>query len=421
MSHESADVQPAPGASPREADFERRLRRNPRLLVLHHALMMTLFPMAVLTLFQRDHLGLDMLEVMLVQAAFGGALAVFEFPSGYLADRIGYRKTMILASGVSIVGWSIYSIAWDFASVVVAEMTMGLGLSLVSGTHSALLFESLANRGRQEEFARWFGRSRFFAQIAEGSAALVAGLLFALSVRLPFLLMVLVWIVNFAVACALVEPRYPGSVVDRPLAHVRSLVAFVARGAPRLRALFAVATVFGLASFVPVWLVALYARDAGVAVSWLGPIWAVANYCVALGSLASDRLGRRVGLANVLLCCTALIAGGYFGMGSTTLWWGFVFYFAFNLSRGLCAPLIAHAEQEAIPSGDRASLVSLRSLLFRSGFLVLGPLVGASIDRLGQHPVLLGLGLFFTTAGLASWALLVRSSPANADARLDPA
>ena len=40
-----------------------------------------------------------------------------------------------------------------------------------------------------------------------------------------------------------------------------------------------------LASFIPVWLVQLYARDAGVPVTWLGPIWAVANYSVAIGSM----------------------------------------------------------------------------------------------------------------------------------------
>ncbi len=53
--------------------------------------MMSLFPMPVLTLFQQDHLGLSMVEIMIVQALFGLSLALFEFPSGYLADRIGYR------------------------------------------------------------------------------------------------------------------------------------------------------------------------------------------------------------------------------------------------------------------------------------------------------------------------------------------
>lgn len=401
----------APSIGPGEQSTRRdgrRVDRNPALLCLHHALMMTLFPMAVLTIFQHDRLGLDMAEIMLVQAAFGAALALFEFPSGLLADRIGYRPTMIAASLVSTAAWGLYCVAEGFWSVVVAEVALGLGLSLVSGTSSAMLYESLDEAGRAEDFALWFGRTRFFSQLAEGTAALGAGLLFALSPRLPFALMVVVWGVNVVVAVALVEPRYERRPAGPALERVRDLVATVARHAPRLRALFALGVVLGLASFVPVWIVTLYARDAGVAVSWLGPIWSLANYTVALGSLASARLGARVGVHVVLAGCIGLVALGYLGMGLTHAWWGFVFYFALNLCRGLSAPLLAHAEQTEIASGDRASLVSLRSLLFRAGFVLLGPMVGAAIDRHGAHAVLIGLGVGFVALALAARAHLAR-------------
>ena len=55
---------------------------------------MSLFPMAILTVFYRQNLGMSMAEIMLVQGGFGLVMALFEFPSGYLADRIGYRRTL---------------------------------------------------------------------------------------------------------------------------------------------------------------------------------------------------------------------------------------------------------------------------------------------------------------------------------------
>lgn len=58
--------------------------------------MMSLFPIAILTLYQQDHLGLSVTQIMFVPALFGLTLAVFEFPSGYLADWIGYRLSLIL-------------------------------------------------------------------------------------------------------------------------------------------------------------------------------------------------------------------------------------------------------------------------------------------------------------------------------------
>lgn len=373
--------------------------------------MMSLFPMAIITVFQRDHLGLSVREIMVVQAAFGASLALLEFPSGYLADRIGYRPTMILASATAVVGWTVYSVATGFVSVIAGEMLLGASLSLVSGTSSAMLYESLDEQGQADAFARWFGRSRFWGQMGEGSAALVAGLLFVYSERLPFQLMVVAWVLNLGVSMALVEPRYARHRPDRAVAHVVGLVRYVGRHA-RLRSVFAIAVTVGVATFVPVWLVQLYARDAGVPLSWLGPIWAVANYVVAAGSAVSDRAGQALGMEGVMLLCCALLALGYFGMGLTTAWWGFVFYFAFNLSRGLSAPLIAHAEQAAIPSGDRASLVSMRSLLFRAAFIAVGPVAGAAIDGYGQHAVLLGLGGLLVTTALAAWLTLLRTRDA---------
>ena len=109
---------PAAQVAPRTETEHRRLDRNPALLCVHQALMMSLFPMAIITIFQRDHLCLSMAEVMTVQAAFGSALVILEFPSGYLADRIGYRPTMVLASAIAVVGWAVYSVATGLVTVM---------------------------------------------------------------------------------------------------------------------------------------------------------------------------------------------------------------------------------------------------------------------------------------------------------------
>ncbi len=93
---------------------------------------MALFPMAVITLFMKHEVGLRMGEIMLLQALFGLVTAAFEFPSGYLADRIGYRRTLVAASLMAIIGWCAYSAASDFWTIAAAEVLLGVALSLVS-------------------------------------------------------------------------------------------------------------------------------------------------------------------------------------------------------------------------------------------------------------------------------------------------
>jgi hypothetical protein len=98
-------------------------------------------------------------------------------------------------------------------------------------------------------------------------------------------------------------------------------------------------------------------------------------------------------------------------MGLSHAVWGFLFYYALATMRGLFSPPLNHLEQRLIPSRDRAGLLSMRSLMFRGVFLVIGPASGVAIDRYGQHPVLLGLGAAVVFWCLVSLGALRRASP----------
>lgn len=379
-----------------------RLARNPALLCAFHALQMSLFPMAIITLFFKNDIGMSMQEIFLLQGAFGLAMAVFEFPSGYLADRFGYRRTLLLASLMNAVGWTLYTRADSLPDVVLAEVVLGVAISLISGTDTALMYESLSESGREADFGRWAGRMKFFGQFGEGTAAIVAGFLYATWSRGPFALEVGIWGVNLIVAWRLVEPlRHRPALTDN-WKQVRGMVSFMFRESAKLRGVVALAIALGMASFVPVWTIQLYATDAGLDEAKLGIVWAAANYTVALGSLASATVAARLGRGRLLLACIGLVAIGYAGLGLTHAVWGFAFYFVLTLMRGLNTPVLYHEEQRLIPSSDRAGFVSLRSLVFRGSFLVVAAAFGPAVDRWGQHPVLLVLGAVLVAAALAA-------------------
>ncbi len=384
------------------------LQRNPRLLCVFHALQMSLFPMAILTVFYRQDLGMSMTEIMLVQGGFGLAMALFEFPSGYLADRIGYRRTMVIAAVLNAIGWSVYAGAEGIGGVIVGEMILGVGISLISGGDAALLYESLQETEREHEYGLWNGRVRFWGQLGEGSAALIAGVMFAYWPRLPFVVQALVWGGNFYVAWRLVEPDRHRPVLGENWKQVKAVVHHAVRESPKLRAVMLLTIVLGMSSFIPVWTIQLYATDAGMDAAWLGVVWALANYSVALSSLFATRLSRRLGLNGVMLLCIALVAIGYAGMGLVQSLWGVAFYFVLTIMRGLFSPPLGHEEQRLIPSSDRAGFLSLRSLVFRGSFLVIGPAIGLAIDANGQRPVLLVVGALLVASALAGLANLRR-------------
>jgi len=374
------------------------LERNPRLLCAFHGLQMTLFPVAIITLFWQQRLGMSIHDMLLLQGLFGLSVAIFEFPSGYLADRLGYRRSLIIGSALNTLGWAAYCVADGFWGAALAEGLLGLGISLISGTDAALMYESLKETGSEGAFRRWDGRFRFFGQASEGTAALFAGGLFMFEPRLPFVLQIGVWIAAAVVAWRMVEPARH---LPEPGGHLRRIgrmLRTVLGGDRQLASIVLLTILLGMSSFIPVWLIPLYATGAGVPEVWIGPMWAVANFIVAIASLSSDRVVERFGLLPTLLACVALVATGYFGLALSYGTFGFVFYFLLNIERGLCGPALLHEEQKLVPSSDRAGFLSLRSLLFRALFLAIGPLIGFQVDAHGQHDVLFVVGAAMTVS-----------------------
>lgn len=383
-----------------------RLRRNPLLICGFHAVHMGMFPIAILTLFLRD-IGLSMFDVFVLQAIFAAMIAALEFPSGYLADRIGYRPTLIVGAALQVIGWFGYVAADGFASALAAELVLAVSLSMISGADSALLYESLLGVGDERLFARWFGRYRSLGNLAEGSAALIGSLVFVHAPRLPFALQSGLWLIAIALGYALLEPVRDRGPVSSTRERMQKLVRYAALDAPRLRAIVALLVTLMLPAYAMVWILPTYVEAAGVSAGWLGPIWAAASYTVALGSIGSTWLGRRFGLHATLALCIALIAVAYLGLGLTHAWYGFGFYFALCLARGVQLPLLHHEEQRLIPSSDRASLLSLNSLVFRGTFALTGPIIGYALDHADHHDVLLWMGALFFAASASAWLSFV--------------
>jgi MFS family permease len=358
-------------------------KKNILLLNIFASLKMALLPMAIITLFWKDQIGLSLSEILLLQAIFSLATLIMEFPSGYLSDRLGYRFSLNLACLFGITGWATYTFAGSFAGVLVAEIQLGISYAFISGADSALLYETLRHEGKEEEYAKHDGRMTAWAQAGEAAGAIGAGALYAWFPLLPFLLQIGVWISALIVCRNLKDipaaKRHTASHLREALGITRK--AFLLK--PGLRYSILLAAMLGLASFYPVWLIQPYMQSINVPLVWFGPIWAVANLCVSFGSLLSHRIQYHLGARGTSLLLLALIAIGYTGLAFNQLIWGFAFYFLLTIMRGIQGPFLRLALQKQSERHERASILSLKSLTFRLGFVITAPLIGMMADRSG--------------------------------------
>jgi predicted MFS family arabinose efflux permease len=363
--------------------------RNPRLLVALAGLRFVLFPIPVITLFWTDRIGMSIADIMLVQAIFGLSAVVLEFPSGYVADRVGHRTALVVGAALWVLGWVLYSLATSFTAVVVAEVVLGAGLAFGSGADGALLYESLAASARTGEYARWEGRGRAAGQASEAASSVFGGYLYALAPRLPFWLQVPPALAGLGAVLAMREAR------DRPVVAHRSHLARAwhvvrfALGHARVRTAMGLSVTLGLSSFVMVWLIQPYMRRRGIPEAWFGPLWAAAHLWLAGVSMTSARVAARLGRERTLLACCLLVPAAYGLLATSASPWAVGYYLLLMTLRGLQGPLLASVLQEDAPGEDRASVLSLNAMLFRLAFAVGGPPIGMLVDRAGLEAALL--------------------------------
>jgi MFS family permease len=329
---------------------------------------------------------------MVLQAVFGVAVVLLEFPTGYFADRVGYRASIVVGGILWMIGWLVYAGGSTFPAIAVAEIVLGAGTAFMSGADRALLWVSLEGTARTAAYTRWDGRLRAAAQTSEAVSSAVGGWLYAVAARLPIWLEVPAAAVMVGTALTL-RDAHRRAVTERcsHAARALGLLRLVLWHHRRLQAAMALSVVLGLSSFVLVWLIQPYAQARGVPVAWFGPLWAAAHLWLAGVSLASARVVAALGVTRTLLATSPSA-------------WGVAFYLCLMTVRGLQGPILSTVMQEDAPAEDRASVLSLAALLLRLAFVVVGPATGALVDREGMETALAVLAIVLGAASLAAVA-----------------
>ena len=162
--------------------------------------------MPIIALFYLDN-GLDTLAVMQLQAIYSIAIVVLEIPSGYFADMWGRKTTLIIGAILGFLGFVIYSFSYGFWGFLFAEITLGIGQSFISGSDSALLYDSLKEMKREDQYVKFEGRVLSLGNFAETIAAFTGGALAEISLRTPFIAQTAIAFIAIPAAITLVEPE----------------------------------------------------------------------------------------------------------------------------------------------------------------------------------------------------------------------
>src|SRR3989440_1393175 len=116
------------------------------------------------------HAGLNIFQVFVANAVFTAAMALFEIPTGVVADTRGRRISFLLSEATLAVGTLAYvgvaAIHGGLLLFCLAGVILGLGYTFYSGAVEAWLVDALQASGYTRELDGVFARGSTVSSIA---------------------------------------------------------------------------------------------------------------------------------------------------------------------------------------------------------------------------------------------------------------
>ena len=382
------------------------MRHNIWKLYTLKALRWMLLIMPVLIPFFQEN-GLDMQQILLLQAAFSTSLIIFEIPSGYVADVIGRKFTLVIGSAIGAVGFGFYSFAYTFTDFLFVELILGIGSSLISGADSALLYDTLLELEEEEHYTKYAGRLGSVANFSEGIAAIIGGELALISLRTPLYVEAILAALCVPVALTLIEPkRHKIETQENSFKSILRIVRYALHGHAEIKWLILYSSLVGLSTFTIVWFVQPYLQAADVPLRFFGISWAVLQFSVGIFALLAYRIERLLGRKKSLIALILLSATAYILLSQFQTLWAAPILFIFYLVRGINGPVLNDYLNRVVTSDIRATVLSVKSLIGRLMFVILGPVIGWVNDAYSLGTAFLIAGLTFLLLGIFSlWRL----------------
>lgn len=366
---------------------------------------MLVMPIAVL--FYQGN-GLSIKEMFVLQSIFSISIVVLEVPSGYIADVFGYKKTLIAGSILGFLGYSIYSISYGFVGFMIAEIVLGIGNSLISGADSALLYDSLLDCNKQNDYLKYEGRMLSAGNFSESVAGICGGLLAVASIRYPYYFQAMVAFFAIPAAITLVEPQSSKTRIEASWAQIFRIVRYSFIDEPRLRWNILLSSFIGTATLAMAWFVQPWLIRSNVDIKFFGIIWTVLNLLVGIAAMFAYRVKRGIGRHSLIVLFVLMSALGFILAGWVYSLWGLVFFVMFYIARGLAEPVLKDDVNRIAPSETRATVLSVRNFSIRIMFALWGPFVGWIADKWSLGDALLICGFTLLAAGLVSTTVLFK-------------
>ena len=357
--------------------------------------------------------GFSLWEIGLAESVFHIVSLLCEVPSGMAADLLGRRKTLLSGGVLTVTCNLLMAFASDLFTICFAMGLNALAMTMFSGTTTALLYDSLKQEGCEEKYIQVSANSSQISMLANAIGSLASLLKRFLGFAGFYLLSAAFEGVSTAALALMEEPIVTKAQASRGKHPLRALPEqfrqlvrdslHVLHTCPMAVKLIASSALISVPSF----LTKMFLQQRLVELGWPTELLFLPLLLGGLACVAGTEVGRRMrcrSMRRLYSACALLCGVGTLLVGAAPAWGGIL---GMMLVQGVLEVYLLHESQklnDAIPSDQRATLISVDSMAYSLLMIPASPLVGAVGDAFGQAGA--GLALLGGVIVLSGVALL---------------
>lgn len=187
---------------PQEKELSEKRKRNMKLTIIHKALTYDLlFFYGIKFLFLSQVKGISAGDIVLASAFYGIFKAIFQIPGVFIIDKIGNRKSLILADLINAVSIIFIMFSTNLWWLIITNLFSGMGFAIRDVAEAGMLHKSIPdseNKGKTYSKVDGKGLGNYY--YISAFSAMISGFLFNINPYIPLVICILILLVSAILA-----------------------------------------------------------------------------------------------------------------------------------------------------------------------------------------------------------------------------
>ncbi len=354
-----------------------RIEQNIIKLYILRGLLWFMISMPIIVVFFQSN-NLTLTEVFILQGIYSFTIAITELPSGYFADYFGRKKSIIISTFCMFLGYLIFSNYTGFDIYIIGQILIAIGGSLMSGADSAIMYDTLIQLHKKNEYTKVEGRTYAIGNFSESIAALITSVILVSSpLLLPIQIQTFIIFLSIPISMTLVEPKInKDKNVNKSTTILTQSIKSSLINNSKLRWYILFSSSMGIASLSAAWLAQPFFQVIKIPLVNFGILWASLNLIAGFGSYKSHNIEKKFEISSILITIGSLMfilfLLIYFNINHFGLLCLYIIYYL----RGMITPMLKNQINLLTESNIRATVMSIRSFILRISYAILAPILG---------------------------------------------